>query len=168
MVIIDKVHIFWEGHKILRNLHLTFVLVVPVKSKVKISQNFVAFSEYMNFIYLIQLGIQVEFLHLLCRHLYSTHHQHKLHLFDEKKNMLLLFNQYFIMAQDSLLWQSRFAQFWQDFAAKALLLVNRTELEIFWQKPYFWSFLLPELEIFWQDFAAKALVLVNPTVVEIV
>ena len=25
--------------------------VVPVKSKVKISQNFVAFSEYMNFIY---------------------------------------------------------------------------------------------------------------------
>ena len=40
-----KVHIFW-GHKILRNLHLTFVLV---KSKVKISQNFVAFSEHMNF-----------------------------------------------------------------------------------------------------------------------
>ena len=85
----------------------------------------------------------------------------------KKKNMLLLFNQYFIMAQDSLFWQSRFAQFWQDFAAKALLLVNRTELEIFWQKPYFWSFLLPELEIFWQDFAAKALVLVNPTKVEI-
>ena len=49
-----KVHIFWEGHKILRNLHLTFVLcnVVPVKSKVKISQNYVAFSEYMNFTYL--------------------------------------------------------------------------------------------------------------------
>ena len=22
--ILDKVHIFWEGHKILRNLHLTF------------------------------------------------------------------------------------------------------------------------------------------------
>ena len=36
-----KVHIFWEGHKILRNFHLTSVLctyVVPVKSKVKISQ----------------------------------------------------------------------------------------------------------------------------------
>ena len=35
------------------NLHLTFVIspmyVVPVKSKVEISQNFVAFSEYMNF-----------------------------------------------------------------------------------------------------------------------
>ena len=27
--------------------------VVPVKSKVKISQNFVAFSEYMNFIFFI-------------------------------------------------------------------------------------------------------------------
>ena len=33
-----KVHIFWEGHKIL-----------PVRSKVKILQNYVAFSEYMNF-----------------------------------------------------------------------------------------------------------------------
>ena len=46
---VDKVHIFWEGHTILPNLHLTFVLVVPVKSKVKILQNFVAFSEYMDF-----------------------------------------------------------------------------------------------------------------------
>ena len=44
----DKVHIFWDGHKILQNLHLTSY-VVPVKSKVKISQNFVAFSKYMNF-----------------------------------------------------------------------------------------------------------------------
>ena len=45
----SKVHIFWEGHKILGNLHLTFVLcTVPVKSMVEISQNFVAFSEYMN------------------------------------------------------------------------------------------------------------------------
>ena len=40
---------FWEGHKISRNLHLLLSYVVPVKSKVKISQNFVAFSEYMNF-----------------------------------------------------------------------------------------------------------------------
>ena len=40
-----KVHAFWEGLKILRNLHLTFVL-----RKVEISQNFVVFSEYMNFI----------------------------------------------------------------------------------------------------------------------
>ena len=42
-----KVHIFWESHKMLRNLHLTFVLCC--ESKVKISKNFVAFSEYMNF-----------------------------------------------------------------------------------------------------------------------
>ena len=35
----------------MRYLHLTLLLsyVVPVKSKVEISQNFVAFSEYMNF-----------------------------------------------------------------------------------------------------------------------
>ena len=32
----------------MKNLHLTFVHVVPVKSKVKISQNYVTFSEYMN------------------------------------------------------------------------------------------------------------------------
>ena len=46
-----KVHIFWEGHKILRNLHLLTACTV-VKSKVKSSQNFVAFSEYMNFTFL--------------------------------------------------------------------------------------------------------------------
>ena len=52
--IIINVHIFWEGQKILQNLHLTFVqsYVVPVKSKVEISQNILAFSEYMNFTYL--------------------------------------------------------------------------------------------------------------------
>ena len=49
----DKVHIFWEGHKILRNLPLTVCTVV--KSKGKISQNFVAFSEYMNFIEFINV-----------------------------------------------------------------------------------------------------------------
>ena len=37
---------FWEGHKIF-TLFLSYV--VPVKSKMKILQNFVAFSEYMNF-----------------------------------------------------------------------------------------------------------------------
>ena len=46
---ISKIHIFWEGHKILRNFHLTFVLCSVSQSKVKISQNFVVFSEYMNF-----------------------------------------------------------------------------------------------------------------------
>ena len=43
-----KVHIFWESHKFLRNLHRRFVHVT-VKSTVDISQNFVAFLEYMNF-----------------------------------------------------------------------------------------------------------------------
>ena len=46
---IIKVHIFWEGHKILRNLHLTFVLCSASRNKVKIPQNFVVFSEYVNF-----------------------------------------------------------------------------------------------------------------------
>ena len=46
-----KVHIFWEGHKILRTLHLTFDYST-CSQKVKISQNFVAFSEYMNFTFL--------------------------------------------------------------------------------------------------------------------
>ena len=45
-----RVHLFWEGHKILRNLPLLLSSVVPVKNKVEISQDFVAFSEYMNFI----------------------------------------------------------------------------------------------------------------------
>ena len=39
---ISKVRIFWEGHKILSKVHTD-------KSKVEISQNFVAFSECMNF-----------------------------------------------------------------------------------------------------------------------
>ena len=46
---LGKVHIFWEGHKILRNLHSYLSYVVPVKSNVEILQNFVSFSEYMNF-----------------------------------------------------------------------------------------------------------------------
>ena len=40
-----KVHIFWEGHKILQNLHPTFDWHYIEQ---KILQNFVAFSEYMN------------------------------------------------------------------------------------------------------------------------
>ena len=39
----------WEDHKILRNLYLTFDCMYCSHSRVKISQNFVAFSEYMNF-----------------------------------------------------------------------------------------------------------------------
>ena len=41
--VLFKVHIFWEGHRILQNLHLTFDWHY-------IGQNFVAFSEYMNFL----------------------------------------------------------------------------------------------------------------------
>ena len=39
-----KVHIVWEGHKFLPNLHRS-----SVKCTVEISQNFVAFSKYMSF-----------------------------------------------------------------------------------------------------------------------
>ena len=45
---LDKVHIFWEGHKILRNLQISFVLCSASQSKLEISQNFVAFLEYIN------------------------------------------------------------------------------------------------------------------------
>ena len=44
-----KVHIFWEGHKILQNFTLLLTGTTKDKSKVKISQNFMAVSEYMNF-----------------------------------------------------------------------------------------------------------------------
>ena len=47
-----KVRIFWEGHKILRNSPLTSTVHSYKQTKVskrKISQNFVTFSEYMNF-----------------------------------------------------------------------------------------------------------------------
>ena len=54
-------------------------------------------------------------------------------------------------ARDIMLRQSRLAQFCSDLAAKALLLVPPTELEIFYS-----------------DLAAKALLLVIPTVLEII
>ena len=46
-----KVHIFWEGHKFCEIFTLLWTVYVctAVKSKVKILQNFVAFSEYMKF-----------------------------------------------------------------------------------------------------------------------
>ena len=44
-----KVHIFSEGHKISQIFTLLLTVCTVVKSKVKISQNFGAFSEYMNF-----------------------------------------------------------------------------------------------------------------------
>ena len=64
--LLTKVYIFWEVHKILRNLHQLFVpctasqivcgelsYVVLVKSTVEISQNFMTFLENMNFIMII-------------------------------------------------------------------------------------------------------------------
>ena len=47
--IVNFIYVFWEGHKICKMFTLLLSYVVPVKSKVKISQNFVAFPEYMNF-----------------------------------------------------------------------------------------------------------------------
>ena len=44
-----KVLKFWEGHKFCKISTVDLSYVVTVKSKVEISQNFVAFSEYMNF-----------------------------------------------------------------------------------------------------------------------
>ena len=48
-VTFHKVHIFWEATKFCKIFTLLLPYVVPVKSKVKISQNFAAFSEYINF-----------------------------------------------------------------------------------------------------------------------
>ena len=53
-------------------------------------------------------------------------------------------------SRDILLQQSRLAQFYRDFLAKALILVHSTELEIFYR-----------------DLTAKALILVPATVLEI-
>ena len=46
-----KVYIFWEGNKILQNLHRRFDWHYIGQITVEISQNFVAFSEYINFIW---------------------------------------------------------------------------------------------------------------------
>ena len=48
----NKVDMIWEGHKILKSSAYVWLLKVhTVKSKMNISQNFVAFSEFMNFKY---------------------------------------------------------------------------------------------------------------------
>ena len=44
-----KVHIFWEATKFCKISTLLLSVCTVDKSKVDISQNFVAFSEYMNF-----------------------------------------------------------------------------------------------------------------------
>ena len=45
----DKVHTFWEGHKILRNLHCRFVLCSNGQIYSGDFKKNLAFSEYMNF-----------------------------------------------------------------------------------------------------------------------
>ena len=57
----------------MRNLHLTILLTActVVKSKVKISQNFVAFSEYLNF--KAALGLCVYYLFFLLACLVACH-----------------------------------------------------------------------------------------------
>ena len=47
--VLIKVQIVGEGLKKRRNVHLDLSYVIKVKSTVEISQNFVAFSEYVNF-----------------------------------------------------------------------------------------------------------------------
>ena len=44
-----KVQIFWEGHKFCEISTVVLSYVVKVKSSEEILQDFVAFSEYMNF-----------------------------------------------------------------------------------------------------------------------
>ena len=56
---------------------------------------------------------------------------------------------------------SRLAQVWPHFPAKALILVNPTEVEIIC--PALFLVIPTELEIFYRDLEAKALLLVIPT-----
>ena len=58
-----KVHIFWESHKILRNLHRRFDHFYIGQ----ISQKFVAFSEYMNFIFSKSKNIWIAVYWMLCK-----------------------------------------------------------------------------------------------------
>ena len=81
-----------------------------------------------------------------------------MHSVGSKKPNLCLLALFSGEAQDILLRQSRLAQFYQDFAAKATVLVITTELEyIFQDFAAYAPLLVPptELEIFYQDFAAK-------------
>ena len=54
----------------MRDLLLTFVLCRPVQSKVEMSQNFVAFSEYMNFTMLLDCS-QVTFASKVGKYLHT-------------------------------------------------------------------------------------------------
>ena len=67
-------------------LLLSYVVVVPVKSKVEISQNFVAFSEYMNFTELLicvtkKTLIELKAVHCSAQLLCKINRWHMRHLF---------------------------------------------------------------------------------------
>ena len=49
LTVFAKVHISWEDHKFCEIFTISLTVCTVVKSKGKISQDFVAFSEYMNF-----------------------------------------------------------------------------------------------------------------------
>ena len=85
-----KVHIFWEGHLLLTTVH-------TVKSKGKISQNFVAFSEYMNF---------------KCqRNKFDNFQQLKVHIFWESHNFLRNLHPRFVLCSNGQICGGDFANF---------------------------------------------------------
>ena len=53
---ISKVNIFWEGYTILRNLQPKFDRYYIDKTPMEILKKFVAFSEYVNFNYIVLRG----------------------------------------------------------------------------------------------------------------
>ena len=56
VIVLSKVEVFWEGHKIRQNLHLLVLTILSnIKIKMEISSNFVAFSKYLNFIQITNL-----------------------------------------------------------------------------------------------------------------
>ena len=57
-----KVHIFWEGHKILRNIHHRFVLFSVSQICGGDFAKFVVFSEYINFHYRVSYKYLDDFL----------------------------------------------------------------------------------------------------------
>ena len=63
-----KVHIFWEGHKFCEISTLILTAVHTVRSKVEISQNFVAFSEYRDWFpkFANGLNIKIDIVHKVC------------------------------------------------------------------------------------------------------
>ena len=104
-----KVHIFWEGHKLLRNLHLTFdCMYCTCKSKGKISQNFVAFSEYMNF---MDLAIKIS-----------------LPNFDDYRNCVALSDRNFVVSDQGVVLSTSVWASWP--LKKNIVKYHKTEAEV--------------------------------------